>query len=193
VVAYTQTCPTSAPAAGPFTAKEWSQLTTHTLAFGSSETQKFTSAGASALLAYEFDPITEIVKEGGNGNDCKETKSQLEPNTATYTMTSPGFTMLGLPTISADVATTGNYGQIDARLWDVLPSGQERLISTSVYRLTDNQTGAIKFQLHGNGYEFAKGDTVKLELLGRDAPHYRASNFPFSVEVSNLSAVLPTL
>jgi hypothetical protein len=30
-------------------------------------------------------------------------------------------------------------------------------------------------------------------LLGRDAPHYRASNFPFSVEVINLSAVLPTL
>jgi predicted acyl esterase len=193
VLAYTQTCPTSAPAAGPFTAKEWSQLTTHTLTFGSGETQKFTSAGASPLLAYEFDPITEIVREGGNGNDCKETKSQLEPNTATYTMTSPGFTMLGLPTISANVVTTGNYGQIDARLWDVLPSGQERLISTSVYRLTDNQTGAIEFQLHGNGYEFAKGDTVKLELLGRDAPHYRASNFPFSVEVSNLSAALPTL
>jgi predicted acyl esterase len=108
-------------------------------------------------------------------------------------MTSPGFTLMGLPTITADVATAGNYGQIDARLWDVLPSGQQRLISRGVYRLTENQTGTITFQLHGNGYEFAKGDTVKLELLGRDAPYYRATNFPFSVEVSNLSAVLPTL
>jgi predicted acyl esterase len=97
-------------------------------------------------------------------------------------MTSPGFTLLGLPTISAHVATAGNYGQIDALLWDVLPSGQERLVTRGVYRLTENQTGAIKFQLHGNGYEFAKGDTVKLELLGRDAPYYRASNYPFSVE-----------
>jgi hypothetical protein len=33
---------------------------------------------------------------------------------------------------------------------------------------------------------------VKLELLGRDAPYYRAGNYPFSVEVSDLSAVLPT-
>ena len=107
-------------------------------------------------------------------------------------MESPGFTMLGLPTITVNVAATGEYGQIDARLWDVLPSGEERLISRGVYRLTDNQTGTITFQLHGNAYEFAKGDTVKLELLGRDAPYYRASNTSFAVEVSNLSAVLPT-
>jgi predicted acyl esterase len=191
ITAYTQTCPTSAPGGGPFTATEWSQLATHTLTFGSNEPQTFTSAGASSTIATEFDPLNEVEKEGGNGNDCKETKSELEPNSATYTMTSPGFTMLGLPTVTAQVATTGAFGQIDARLWDVLPSGEERLISRGVYRLTENQTGAIKFQLHGNGYEFANGDTVKLELLGRDAPYYRASNNPFSVEVSDLSASLP--
>ncbi|MGH2864269.1 MAG: alpha/beta fold hydrolase [Solirubrobacteraceae bacterium] len=192
VTAYTQTCPLSAPAGGPFSAKEWSELSTHTLTFGSSAEQTFTSAGASPLLAYEFDPIVELEKEGGNGNDCKETKSELEPNSATYTMTSPGFTLLGLPTISAHVVTTGDYGQIDARLWDVLASGEERLISRGVYRLTENQTGAITFQLHGNGYQFANGDTVKLELLGRDAPYYRASNTAFTVEVSNVSVVMPT-
>jgi predicted acyl esterase len=191
VTVYTQTCPASARAGGPFTAKEFSKLGTHTLTFGSNPGQTFTSSGASETLAAEFDPINQIIKEGGNGNDCKEAKSEPEPNTATYTMTSPGFTMLGLPTITANVATTGEYGQIDARLWDVLPSGQERLITRGVYRLTENQSGTITFQLHGNGYEFAKGDTVKLELLGRDAPYYRPDNTPFSVEVSNLSAVLP--
>jgi predicted acyl esterase len=199
VTAYTETCPQSAPGGGPFTAREWSQLATGTLTFGSNEAKTFTSAGASSTIAKEFDPIEEIAKERAagnpyaNGNVCKETKSETEPNTATYTITSPRFTMMGLPTITANVVTTGAYGQIDARLWDVLPSGEERLVTRGVYRLTENQTGAIKFQLHGNGYEFAKGDTVKLELLGRDAPYYRASNFPFSVEVSNLSAVLPTL
>jgi hypothetical protein len=157
--------------------------------FGSSAAQTFNSAGASATIAAEFDTIGEIEK--GGANVCKETKSELEPNTATYSTTSPGFLMLGMPTISAHVATTGVYGQIDARLWDVLPSGEEILITESVYRLTDNQTGSIKFQLNGNGYEFAKGDTVKLELMGRDAPQWRASNAPFTVEVSGLSAVLP--
>jgi predicted acyl esterase len=199
VTAYTQTCPKSAPDGGPFAAKEWPKLATGTLTLGSSESKTFTSVGASSTIAKEFDPFEEVRKERAegnpyaNGNVCKETKSETEPNTATYTMTSPGFTMMGLPTITANVVTTGAYGQIDARLWDVLPSGEERLVTRGVYRLTENQTGPITFQLHGNGYEFAQGDTVKLELLGRDAPYYRASNFPFSVEVSNLSAVLPTL
>ena len=34
---------------------------------------------------------------------------------------------------------------------------------------------------------------LKLQLLGRDAPYYRASNGVFSVEVSNLSVSLPAL
>jgi hypothetical protein len=40
--------------------------------------------------------------------------------------------------------------------------------------------------------KFGKGDTVKLELLGPDAPQWRASNLPFTVAASDLSAVLPT-
>jgi predicted acyl esterase len=191
VTAYTQTCPKSAPGGGPFTAKKWSRLATHTLTFGSAAAQTFTSAGADATIAAEFDPIAEDLKESG-GNVCKETRSALEPDTATYTTTSPGVLMLGLPTIAARVATTGAYGQIDARLWDVLASGEERLVSRGVFRLGEDQTGPITFQLHGNGYEFAAGDTIKLELLGRDAPYYRASNTPFAVEISDLSLALPT-
>jgi predicted acyl esterase len=191
VTAYTQTCPTSDPSGGPHSAKSWAALHRHALTFGASAPQTFTSAGASPTIAAEFDPIAEYVQEGGDAV-CQETKAELEPDTATYTMPSPGFLMMGLPTITAHVATSGAYGQIDARLWDVLASGEERLISRGVYRLTENQTGTIKFQLHGNGYEFANGDTVKLELLGRDAPYYRASNTPFTVEVTNLSAALPT-
>ena len=88
---------------------------------------------------------------------------------------------------------SGTRDQGKARLWDVLPSGEQRLISRSVYRLTENQTGTITFQLHGNGYTFAPGDTVKLQLLGRDAPYYRASNGTFAIEASNVTVTLPTL
>jgi len=190
VTAYTETCPKSAAAGGPYRATSWSALHPHAVSLGSSATQTFTSLGASPLLATEFDPIVEDEKEEG-GNVCKETKSEMELDSATYTVTSAGFTMLGLPTVRAHVSTTGDYGQIDARLWDVLPSGEERLVSRGVYRLSENQTGAIEFQLHGNGYEFAKGDTVKLELLGRDSPYYHASNTPFTAAVSEVSASLP--
>jgi predicted acyl esterase len=189
VTAFTSTCPLSAPAGGPFVATPYSKLAKHAVTLGSAQSQTFTSAGASPTLAAEFDTIGEI--EHGGASVCKETKSELEPNTATYTTTSPGFLMLGFPTITAQVKTIGPYGQIDTRLWDVQPSGEEILVTEGVYSLTENQTGTITFQLNGNGYEFAKGDTVKLELLGRDAPQWRASNSPFSVEVSDLSAALP--
>ena len=191
VTAYTQTCPKSGPAEGPFTAKRWSALAPHAVTFGGAAAQSFSSAGASATLAAEFDPIGETETEEG-GNVCKEATAAMEPDTATYTTTSSGFTLMGLPTVSATVAAVGPYGQIDARLWDVLSSGQERLISRGVYRLTEDQNGPISFQLHGNGYTFAAGDTVKLELLGRDAPYYRASNIPFTVQLSDLSVTLPT-
>jgi len=186
VSAYTQTCPTSAPGGGPFTASSWSALHPHTLSFGSAASQSFTSAGGNAAIAKAFDP------EAGTTDACKTVKAETEPNTANYTMTSAGFTLMGMPTVTASVNTQGPFGQIAARLWDVLPTGEQRLISRGVYRLTEDQHGTIVFQLHGNGYEFASGDTVKLQLLGRDAPYYRASNGTFTVEVSNLTVSLPT-
>ncbi len=186
VTAYTQTCPQSAPGGGPFTASRWSKLHPHTVTFGSATPQTLLSTGGNPSIAAGFDPI------GGTTDACKTVAGELEPNTANYTLASSGFTLLGLPTVTATIKTLGPFGEIAARLWDVLPSGEQRLISRSVYRLTENQSGAISFQLHGNGYAFPAGDTVKLQLLGRDAPYYRASNGSFSVEVSNLTVSLPT-
>jgi hypothetical protein len=186
VVAYTQTCPKAAAGGGPFTAPNWKKLHPHAITLGSAAAQMFTSAGGNPETAAAFDPI------GGTSDACKTVKAETEPDTANYTLTSPGFTLLGLPTVTATIKTTGPFGELVSRLWDVLPSGEQRLISRGVYRLTENQSGTITFQLHGNGYEFAKGDTVKLQLLGRDAPYYRASNGAYSVEVTNLTASLPT-
>jgi predicted acyl esterase len=191
VTAYTQTCPKTAPGGGPYTASEWSKLHPNSVTFGSSEAQTFTSAGGNPTIAGDFDPIL-LEEEPESAGACTTVKAETEPDTANYTMVSKGFTMMGLPTVTATIKTLGPFGELDSRLWDVLPNGEQRLISRSVYRLTENQTGTFTFQLHGNGYEFAPGDTVKLQLLGRDAPYYRASNGTFSIEVSNLTVSLPT-
>jgi hypothetical protein len=185
VTAYTQTCPKTAPGGGPFIAKKWSKLHPHRVSFGSAAAQTFTSAGGNPTIAAEFDPIA------GTSDACKTVKAEDEPNTANYTMTSPGFTLMGLPTVTATIKTVGPFGELVSRLWDVLPGGEQRLISRGVYRLIEG-TGMITFQLHGNGYKFAKGDTVKLQLLGRDAPYYRASNGTFAIEATNLTVTLPT-
>ncbi|HEX3519431.1 MAG TPA: CocE/NonD family hydrolase [Solirubrobacteraceae bacterium] len=185
VSAYTLTCPASEPGGGPYTARSWSAVHPHRLAFGSAATQTFTSAGGDERLADELNP-------SGGPEACKTLAVQVEPNSATYTLASPGMTVLGLPTVTASVDTHGSSGEVAARLWDVMPDGRQRLVDRGIYRLTDDQGGSIAFQLHGDGYSFPAGDTVKLELLGRDAPYYRASEAQFSVEVSDLSISLPT-
>jgi fermentation-respiration switch protein FrsA (DUF1100 family) len=183
---FTQTCPKSRPDAGPFRAATWVGLQRPGVTFGADKTKTFTSAGGDPNVAKAFDPIA------GTTDACKTITETNEPNDAVYRyrFTSP-MTMLGLPTIRAGIQTTGKFGQIAARLWDITPNGRQRLISRGVYSLRNNQTGQIKFQLHGNGWRFAKGDIAELQLLGRDTPYYQAGNSPFSVRVSGLRVGLP--
>ena len=190
VTAYTQTCPSekTIPAGGPFTANAWAKLHPHTVSFSSAAAQTFTSSGGNPEIAAGFDPIA-------NSQACKSVKAEEEPNTANYTMKSQGFTMMGLGTITATVEDVGTFPELVARLWDVTPKGEQRLISRSVYRLSasqENTTSTITFQLHGNGYKFPAGDTVKLQLLGRDAPYYRPSNGTFALKATNVTVTLPT-
>jgi fermentation-respiration switch protein FrsA (DUF1100 family) len=186
VTTFNQTCPKSEPDRGPFRARTWNALQRPGVAFGSDAPQTFTSAGGDPEVAKEFDPIA------GTTDSCKTIAENDEPNTATYRhrFGSP-MTMMGLPTVRAKIETTGMFGQIDARLWDVTPDGQQRLISRGVYSLRNDQSGNIAFQLHGNGWRFKKGHVAELQLLGRDAPYYQAGNHPFSVKVSDLRVGLP--
>ena len=187
VTAYTQTCPASAPDGGPYNAPSYQQLHTGTIQFGSGAPQQVTANGDPATSS-QFDPIA------GTSDACKTISSSTAPGTATYThRTTSGFTMLGLPTVTATIQTVGDFGELDSMLFDVAPNGSERLISRGAYRLTNNQSGQITFQLHGNGYAFEPGHTVKLVLLGNDAPYLRASNnAAFNVQVSNVTVKLPT-
>lgn len=188
VTATLTTCPSEKPDVGPFKAIGWKKLHPGAFRFGRDPVQEFTSAGGNPTVAREFDPVF------GTTEACKTIAENTEPNVAMYgRRVVDGFTMLGRPTIKAEIASSGQHGQIDARLWDVSPEGTQLLVDRGVYALTDGQSGRIAFQLHGNGYHFAKGHRVWLQLLGRDAPYYQVSNTPFTVKVKNLRVTLPTL
>ena len=188
VSAFTQTCPSSAPDQGPFKAGSWRALQDGSVVFGTDPPRTFTSTGGDSQVAAEFDPI------GGTSDSCKTIEIENEANTSTYRHPfNNAFTMLGRPTVRADIETAGQFGEIAARLWDLMPNGQQRLVDRGVYSLRNDQSGRIVFQLHGNGYRFGEGHRVALQLLGRDSPYYQASNSTFSVEVSNLSVTLPRL
>lgn len=186
VTAFTQTCPAPAPAEGPFRASSWSRLADGSIRFGDRATRTIPSSGGDPALGAAFDPIL------GTSDACKTVPAQVPPGTATYDRTSPGVLMLGLPEVRAWIHTTGAGGMIAARLWDVMPDGQMRLVSRGIYRLGDDQTGWIRFELNGNGYRFPAGHTIRMELAPHDAGHYRASNLAFSVDVSDVWITLPT-
>ena len=186
VTAFTQTCPKAAPAGGPFRRASWPALHPGAVTFGARAAQTVSSGGGDPSTAQAYDPIT------GGGDACKSTASATEPGTAEYTgFGGGGYTLMGRPTVTADIETTGANGQLVSRLWDVDPAGQQVLIARGVYRLADDQRGRVTFQLSGNGYRFAAGHAPRLQLLGRDAPYYRASNGSFSVKLSNVRVVLP--
>jgi fermentation-respiration switch protein FrsA (DUF1100 family) len=187
VTAFTQTCPLTSADGGPFKAKDWRALHPGRFRFGSGAPQEFTSAGGDTTVARAFDPVF------GTSDACKTIPLTEEPNVATYSRRAKrGFTLLGLPTIGARISSSGQFGQIDARLWDISPEGTQLLVSRGVYSLANGQAGKIEFQLHGNGYRFAPGHTVELQLLGRDSPYYQPGNVPFTVRAKDVAVSLPT-
>jgi len=187
VTAYTQTCPRDAPTNGPFIARSYASLGRGSLTFSDPVAQTVLSAGGNPETAVAIDPVA------GGGDACRELDDEDAPGTAVLQGdVSRGFTLLGLPTVKATIETTGPFGQLDSRLWDVAPDGQQTLVTRGAYRLEDDQSGRVAFEMNGNGYCFAAGHVPKLELLGKDEPFLRPSNGAFSVEVSDVSIDLPT-
>src|SRR5262249_16048749 len=115
---------------------------------------------------------------------------------ATYRLpaaTGSGYTLLGSPTVTADLQVTGTYPYIAARLVDVDPATNlKTLVSRGVYRIDPKvRYGRQQFQTSATAYQFAPGHFGQLELLGRDATFFRPSNGVFSIAVSNLELRLP--
>jgi len=95
---------------------------------------------------------------------------------------------MGAPTVIAKLAVSGSAPQLAARLWDVSPDARQLLVSRQVLR---PRGGAEVFQLQPAGWHVDAGHALKLELLGSDAPHYRASNGSFTITISDLQLRLP--
>jgi cephalosporin-C deacetylase-like acetyl esterase len=189
VLAFGQSCPKDAPRGlGPFRAATYGDLSTRSATLRAAGTQIVASAGGDHELAKSLDPVL-----GTGANACSTYPAKVDQGTAVATAAAGpnGTTYLGVGRIRARVAAQGRFGQLGARLWDI--SGPDQtLVDRSVLRLTPNQQGDIAFDLHGNGYRFAPGHTIKLELVANDAPTHRASNEPFTIRVSSLKAALPT-
>jgi predicted acyl esterase len=185
VEALTQTCPAAAPSGGPYDAPTWEALHPGEVRFATSAAQTVASAGGDPSVARAFDPIA------GDGA-CATTSAGDEPGTASYRLpaaTGEGYTLLGAPTVVADLRLTGAFPTLALRLLDVAPDGTQTLVARGLYR--PSADGRQVFQLHPGAWRFVAGHVARLELLGRDAPYGRASNGTFTVDVRSLELRLP--
>ncbi|MEA2470762.1 MAG: hypothetical protein QOE38_1761 [Thermoleophilaceae bacterium] len=187
VTAYTMVCPASRPAGGgPFRASSFKGLARGSLRLAAGTRKlKITSKGASASLA------AKVVGAAAPGALCNRVKPDPKSK-ALISGVSRGATLIGRPVVTGRAAVKGRYGQIDARVWDLDPkAGKQRLITRGVYRLKDGEHGRFTFTLDGNGWDFARGHRIVVELLGRDAPTYGASPAPWSATLTDVRVKLP--
>src|SRR3954463_12661492 len=185
VEALTQTCPATAPSGGPFSAATWRAIHPGEVRFRAAAAQTVVSAAGDPTVSAAIDPIA------GQGA-CATTSAADEAGTANYRLpgaTGAGYTLLGSPTVIADVKVTGPFPALAERLWDVGPDGRQTLVARGLYR--PSGAGRVVFQLPPGAGHFAAGHGPKLQLLARDAPYARASNGTFAIAVANLELRLP--
>ena len=195
----TQTCPGSAPSGGPYWAPTWAGLHPGEVDYRGGPAQTILSTAGNPQVSATFDPIGSAVLLDVNGASmvCQTASATPEgAGVATYRLpaaTGNGFTLIGSPTVTADLNVTGQFGYVAERLVDVDPAtNTETLVARGVYRIDPNApNGRQVLQLHPGAWHFAAGHIPELELLGRDAPYLRPSNGTFTISVSNLQLRLP--
>jgi hypothetical protein len=197
VTAIPTVCPNTTPSGSPVTAANWAALSPGEVRFTDGTPKTILPTAGSNAIAATFDPIT-------GGGACATNSATDQADTATY-RTDPvptgGYTLMGSATIVADITSPGSNSQIAARLLDVDPStNTQALVARGLWRPAITSTPVRQvFQVHPNGFKFAAGHVVKLELLPKDSnsaagnSYGRASNGQQNVTVENLELRLPTL
>ena len=191
VEALTTTCPASAPSGGPYFASSWPALHRGEV--------RYDSPGAQTILSMSGDPsVNEQIDPIAGPGACAAPSASDEQGTATYRfpVKGDGFTMIGSPTVTANLTPSGAgaspYPYVAAHLWDVAPDGKTQiLVDRQLYRPAG--PGRQVFQLYPNGWRFAPGHVAKLELAGQDAPYSRPDTVPGTIGVTDLELRLPTI
>jgi ABC-2 type transport system ATP-binding protein len=197
VVAIAQTCPKTSPSGAPVTGRSLTALQHGTVRLTGPANQVVTSSGGDPAVAAALNPAYSSTL-------CDPMPSTAEPGTAVYQRAAgpAGATLLGGVQVTARVRITGDYPELVGRLWDVNPDGTRQIVSMGVVRpavsqaagtpATAGATTVVRFELNPNDYRFAPGDTIELELVGSNAPYFRASNGTFQMTVTGLVAKVPT-
>jgi hypothetical protein len=191
VEAYTETCPSSAPSGGPYTAANWARIAPGEIRFAARAAR---TIAPTSTTGGAFNPIT--------AKACDSVPAADPTGAAVYKLAAApagGYTLLGAATVIADFTLKGSTSQVAARLLDVAPDGTETLVARGLWRPANGGPKRQVFQLHPNGWRFAPGHVPKLELLAADADgaplnnYGRPSDGQQPVKVAKLQLRLPVV
>ncbi|MGH2978748.1 MAG: acetylxylan esterase [Solirubrobacterales bacterium] len=176
----------------PFRSPTWAALAPGEVRFVD-PASKVIASSVSDQAGNAFDPIS-------GGGACATAPAGDQAGAASYHLApalDTGYTLMGSPTIIADINSPSPTSQLAVRLLDVEPGGiDETLVARGLYRPEVNsgtESTRQVFQLHPNGWRFEDSHSAKLELLPADQPYGRNSNGQAPITVSNLELRLPVL
>jgi hypothetical protein len=116
--------------------------------------------------------------------------SQPLPNQLTYVG-------LGEVVVHYQLTPPITQAQLDARVWDVPPSGPAYLITRGTYRFDtlngyDAPSGYIRLPMFGDHWVIPPGHQIRLDLTQVDQPYLRPNNLASSITYGSPTLVLPT-
>jgi dienelactone hydrolase len=208
VTASLQVCPDNAAALGTpgdepgatFTAGAFEALAPNNLSAEMPGAQDTTSRVAANSHATAADPIGNFVSNGGRC-PVQPPPSVAGVGVASYSTTPLpiNVTTIGATRVNVSfVPTAGAQGlELDVRLYDVFPpggnNGRAVMVDRGPHRVTDGELagGLVSFELHGNGWQFAAGHQIRIEITQDDEPFVKASSFPSSTELSRAHFDMP--
>jgi predicted acyl esterase len=170
-----------------YTASSYGMIASSVVHLTGAAAQATVSSNAASNEGSNTDPIAH--------SGCRSmAASGSDPNQAVYTFPVPPGVLVGGPSVSVDVAVTGQSAEVAARLWEIDGAGNQTLITRTVYRIeetTPMTNDHLHFELWPQAWQFHTGDTLKLELTQDDSPVWRPDNLSSSLSFSNLDLALP--
>jgi dienelactone hydrolase len=197
VTAALQICPQNASAEFPanepgptFTAKSFFDLAPHRLRIDVAGTQTTTNDVNPNVHAAQADPINNLFANGGR---CPVHTTPADPGVAVYDSAplAETATMIGATRVTVDyTASTATGVQLNARLYDVLPSGTQVMVDRGPYRVV-SASGPATFELHGNAWRFEPGHKIRIELTQDDGNFVKTSEVASTITIDGVHLRIP--
>jgi acetyl esterase/lipase len=170
----------------------WASLAPYRVSF-KSKLQQATDSAKDQPAGPLADPIAVAAMHGGRGACVVLPAASTSLNGHwDFPVTRP-FTLLGEAAVHLQAAVGGIDAEIDPLLWDLAPDGSATLVTRGAYRFVGSPgTVTIDLPLQGNGWDFAVGHTIRLEVTQNDAPYLRVDNVASAIVYSSVKLTLPT-